>query len=80
MSEFWNDVIPRLIGILVALLVTWGTRRGIALNSEELTAFFVAIYAIVHRAVTAGRDTRRTARFKRALAAKSHDRIVSHDD
>lgn len=68
MTEFWNDIIPRIIGIIAAFLVTWFAGRGIKLDEKEVTALFVTIYAIVHRAFTAGRDGARAARF-RALGA-----------
>lgn len=65
MSEFWDDIIPRLLGILAGLLVTWLTGRGYQLDEKEVTALFVGVYAIVHRAIVAGRTTVRTARAAR---------------
>lgn len=62
-DTFLDDSVPRIIGLVVAFLVTWVNQRwGYQLDQEQLTTAFVAIYAVVHRAFAAKRDALRAKR------------------
>lgn len=43
---------PRLAAIGAAWIVTWGTKKGYALDQQEVVVLMLTIYAIVHRLIS----------------------------
>jgi hypothetical protein len=58
LTIFNTEVLPRLLGLAAGLFVTWAAQHGLTLDVKEITALFVAVYAVVHSLITAPKKVR----------------------